>query len=178
MTFSIVSGPGHPVLHYWLSYNNLLLAVESSNEVYCIFVDFSKVFDKVDHHLLLHKLHQLRIDHDVVLWVGQYLSGRTQHVVLNGVRSDATDVTSGVLQGSILRPLLFLVYVNDITRDIESTDELFAYDGIIYRVTKNDNYSNGLQSDLTIVEEWCMEYGIEYKKCVNMLGFLEKPQSW
>lgn len=101
MTFSIVSGPGHPVLHYWLSYNNLLLAVESSNEVYCIFVDFSKVFDKVDHHLLLHKLHQLRIDHDVLLWVGEYLRRRIQHVVLKGIGSDNADMTSGVPQGEL-----------------------------------------------------------------------------
>lgn len=98
--------------------NDLLLGVQSGDEVVCVFVYFNKAFDKLDHRLLLHKLRQLRIDRDVLWLMEEYLKGRTECTVLNCVKSDDVHVTSGVPQGSVLGPLFLLIYVNDISHDI------------------------------------------------------------
>lgn len=96
-------------------------------------------------------------------------------MALNGVRSDAVDVTPGAPQGSVLMPLLFLIYVDDITCGIESTIKAFVTDCFIYRVIKNADDSNGQQSDLTKVEDWCAMWNMELmQRNVYMLGFPEK----
>jgi hypothetical protein len=100
-------------------------------------IDFSKAFDLVPHGRLLTKIANSGVDSRVVGWIREFLLGRTQRVRVVEHLSEEVRVTSGVPQGSLLGPLLFLAYVNDISRNIESTIRLFADDCVIYRKITN-----------------------------------------
>ena len=96
-----------------------------------IVIDFSKAFDLVPHDRLLTKIAATGVDWRVVIWVKEFLLGRSQRVRVNGQLSEEVRVTSGVPQGSLLGPILFLAYINDIWGNIESNIRLFADDCII-----------------------------------------------
>jgi hypothetical protein len=91
-----------------------------------IVIDLSKAFDLVPHDRLLMKIAETGVDLRVVVWVKEYLLGRSQRVRVDGQQSEEVTVTSGLPQGSVLGPLLFFAYVNDIWRNIESNIRLFA----------------------------------------------------
>jgi len=97
------------------------------------------------------------VDSRVVVWIREFLLGRTQRVRVGGHLSKEVIVTSGVPQGSILGPLLFLAYVNDIWRNIESTIRLFADDYVIYRKIINKEDIEKLQKDLDRLGEWAVK---------------------
>jgi hypothetical protein len=96
------------------------------------------------------------VDSSVLVWIREFLLGRTQRVRVEGKLSEVR-VTSGVPQGSVLGPLLFLAYVNDIWRNIESTIRLFADDCVIYRKIINNNDMKKLQKDVDRLGEWAVE---------------------
>ena len=81
-----------------------------------MFLDFSKAFDKVDYTLLLHKLEHYGIQGQILLWITDFLSERKQQVIVEGHYSNAAEVTSGVPQGSVLGPLLFLLFVTEFAK--------------------------------------------------------------
>ena len=94
-----------------------------------IFIDLSKAFDTVDHHILLKKLVNYRVKNANIVWFKSYLSNRKQYVSYDGGKTDNKTITCGVLQGSILGPLLFLIYINDLSRASNILDSiLFADD--------------------------------------------------
>ena len=95
-------------------------------------MDFSKASDKVDHKRFLLKLHRFGINNDVITWIESFLSNRTQRVMLEGEESDTCPVMSGVPQGSVLGPCLFLLYIDNMWSMIESNIRLFADDTIMY----------------------------------------------
>ena len=113
-----------------------------------IIIDFSKAFVLVPHDRLLTKLTASGMDSRVVVWIREFLVGRRQRVGVGGQLSKEVKVTSGVPQGSVLGPLLFLVYVNEIWRNIDSSIRLFADGCIIYRKITNKNDIEKLQKDL------------------------------
>ena len=123
-----------------------------------IVMDFSKAFDKVDHQRLLLKLHRLGINHEVITWIQSFLTDRSQCVVLDGERSDACPVLSGVPQGSVLGPCLFLMYINDMPETIKSNIRLFADDTIMYLTISNLSDCQDLQNDLSKLEAWETEW--------------------
>ena len=135
-----------------------------------IFLDFRKAFDTVPHCRLLKKLSSYGICDNLLNWLSSFLINRTQQVVLHGHKSDSFVVRSGVPQGSVLGPLLFLLYVNDLPGHVSSEISMFADDTKIYHKIKNIADCHQLQSDLDKLniwsKEWLLSFNIE--KCKYM----------
>ena len=131
-------------------------SLDNGDKIDAIIIDFSKAFDLVPHGLLLTKIANSGVDYRVVVWIREFLLGRTQRVRVGGQLSAEVRVTSGVPQGSVLGPLLFLAYVNDIWRNMESTIRLFADDCVIYKKIINNTDKEILQKDLDRLGEWAV----------------------
>ena len=131
------------------------------------YLDFSKAFDKISHLKLLQKLNNLNINNKLVLWVKNWLLNRKQRVVLNGEYSGWITVTSGVPQGSILGPLMFLVFINDLNTGLNSDASIFADDTKIGRCIENEKDCGQLQIDINRIVDWCSEWKMELnaEKC-------------
>ena len=125
-----------------------------SGQTDVLLLDFSKAFDKVPNQRLAVKLRHYGIDGKTLNWIQGFLSKREQCVVINGTHSSWKPVRSGVPQGSVLGPTLFLLYINDIADEVKSTMRLFADDSILYREIKCDEDQNQLQEDLNTVFAW------------------------
>ena len=123
-----------------------------SLEVRAVFLDISKAFDKVWHDGLILKLEQNGISVNLLKLFQNYLSNRKQRVVLNGSYSDYSSVQSGVPQGSVLGPLLFLICINDLESNIKSNVKFFADDTMLLSIVKNPEIStNCLNHDLEVI---------------------------
>ena len=119
-----------------------------------ILLDFTKAFDKVSHKRLCPKLAHYGIRGALLTWINDFLTGRTQRVTVNGCISDDTRVTSGVPQGTVLAPLLFLVYITDLPKNIVSSVKLYADDVLIYRTINSEQDHMILQQDLNMLQKW------------------------
>ena len=141
--------------------------MDKGHQTDLILLDFSKAFDKVNHMKLISKLHQHCMHHKTLSWIKSFLIGRTQSVVLDGHVSSEVNVTSGVPQGSVLGPILFLLYINDLPENLISKVRLFADDTAVYLVIKNDSDSKILQRDLDILQVWEQKWDMEFNpsKC-------------
>ena len=127
-----------------------------------LYLDFSKAFDKVDHAILLKKLHLYGIQGKVHRWLSNFLSGRTQHVVIDGVRSNIIRVLSGVPQGTVLGPLLFILYINDLFSVVKhSKIKIFADDSKLHKSISSPTDSKLLQEDLHAVVRWATNNNME-----------------
>lgn len=136
----------------------LLLSLESNKQVDAIYTDFSKAFDKVNHNILRAKLLNIGIRGNLLNWISTYLSDRTQKVRLNGVLSDTLSVTSGVPQGSHLGPVLFLIFINDLSQHIKNCRYLlYADDMKIYKIVKDFSDTKLVQEDLDRINAWCRD---------------------
>ena len=114
-----------------------------------MFLDISKAFDKVWHERLILKLNQYGISENLLRLIKCFLKNRKQRVALNGQTSSWTNVLAGVPQGSILSPLFFLIYINDVSDDFSSNPKLFADDAFIFSVIRDKNTSSKeLNNDL------------------------------
>ena len=141
-----------------------LKAINEGNMVGCVLVDFRKAFDLVDHQILLKKLQCYKCNNSCLSWFKSYLSNRTQRVSLNNNLSDAAEVVYGVPQGSILGPLLFLIFINDLPLYIQSTStyvDLYADDPYFY-CSSHDKLvlERNLQASLDCLQRWCYENGM------------------
>ena len=114
-----------------------------------ILLDFSKAFDKVAHEKLLQKLHFYGIRRDTLKWIKGFLNNRKQSAVINGINSDSIPVSSGVPQGSVLGPILFLAYINDLPEQVRSRVRFFADDTAMYLAISSLSDANILQDDLS-----------------------------
>ena len=132
-------------------------ALENGQSVACVFFDLSKAFDSLPHSLVLESLARVGIGGELLIWIRDYLSGRKQQVVLRGASSPPADVTSGVPQGSILGPLLFILSVDSLTRvsiSLEGRLSLFADDICYYRPVISEDDLLAVQVDVDLIREW------------------------
>ena len=116
--------------------HNLVSAMTSKKQVDTLAFDFSTAFDRAPHQRLLYKLSHYGIQCSLLSWIQVFLTKRTQRVALEGVLSNQCFVTSGVPQGMVLGPVLFLIYINDLPPCISLTMRLFADDRFLYRSIK------------------------------------------
>ena len=136
-------------VHDWM------MALDNITRLDAILLDVAKAFDKVPHKRLLSKLTSYGITGNTHNnWITSFLSNRKQRVSVNGALSDTTDVTSGVPQGLALGPILFLLYINDINENIQSSIRLFADDSIIYRKINSNIDHQILQTYLIQLEKF------------------------
>ena len=135
----------------------------NSLEVRSIFLDLSKAFDKVWHKGLIFKLRQNGIDGQILKLLESYLCDRKQRVVLNGCTSDFSAIQAGVPQGSVLGPLLFLVFINDLETDIVSKVKFFADDTMIFDIVKDPYVSSvQLNQDLVCIQKWAKQWKMSF----------------
>ena len=129
-----------------------------------ILLDFSKAFDKVDHLGLISKLAHYGIRGPLLEWTSSFLIGRKQCVVVDGKASKLTDVLSGVPQGTVLGPLFFLIYINDISKNLSvgTKIRLFADDSLLYRTIRSAKDCEILQKDLNTLQQWEKLWKMEF----------------
>ena len=159
---------GRSILTQLLKYfDDCTKIISRGGVVDSIYLDFWKAFDTVPHRRLLGKLTAYGIKGTTYKWIRSFLTGRTQEVQVNGARSSKGAVTSGIPQGSVLGPILFLIYINDLLDDIESFSLLFADDTKIYRKITTKEDSEKLQKDIENLVEWTKKWKVEFNadKC-------------
>ena len=144
-------------------YHMFCSAIDEKKDVRIVFCDIKKAFDRVWHSGLLYKLEKCGITGPLLRWLKDYLTERYQRVLVKGQSSDWGLIKAGVPQGSVLGPLLFLIYINDITAEVESQIKLFADDTTIYidvedPVTAND----ALNRDMQIIQEWANQWLVTF----------------
>ena len=138
-------------------------ALDNQKDIRIVFCDISKAFDRVWHQGLLFKLQKIGIKGSLLLWFKDYLNNRKQRVVINGQQSSWSNIKAGVPQGSVLGPLLFLIYINDITSVIQSEVRLFADDTILYVYVDNPTESaDALNSDLANMSDWANQWLVKF----------------
>ena len=152
-----------------LTTDDFMSGLEKNIQTDAILLDFSKAFDKVPHHFLIHKLTRYGIKSSAINWISSFLQDRTQEVHVQGSQSQTSEVTSGVPQGSVLGPLLFLMFINDMPSYLKnsSTIRLFADDAIIYRQINTPLDGKLLQEDLECLLRWEKDWGMAFhpQKC-------------
>ena len=155
-------------IHDWLN------SLDHGQDVCVVFFDYKKAFDSVPHAPLMDRLQHLGLNPCILRWLRNYLSNRSQQVVVNGHISSSTPVLSGVPQGSVLGPLLFLIYINDLTLlplTIGSKLSLYADDVILYRsISILPDFVN-IQYDIYAIEHWsdCNFLSLNPAKCKYMV---------
>ena len=150
--------------------------VASGKVVDAIYLDFEKAFDTVPHRRLLEKLKAYGIAGEIFYWISDYLRERTQVVLVNGTDSEIGAVSSGVPQGSVLGPLLFVLYINDMLDNITSDGLLFADDTKVYRQICSKEDALKLQLDIDLMKAWTDKWLLHFNddKChVLTLGKIE-----
>lgn len=149
------------------TFHDLAKNADHKSSTHAIILDFSKAFDCVPHQRLLHKLEYYGIRNGTLQWVSNWLCYRSQTVVVDGQQSNPAKVESGVPQGTVLGPLLFLLFINDIGNNISSKLRLFADDALLYRSISSPEDTTLLQKDLTYLHEWSLIWNMKFniKKC-------------
>jgi hypothetical protein len=155
--------------------NDWMEGIDSSNQIDAAILDFTKAFDCVPHERLKSKLHFYGIRGNTLQWISMFLMRRQQRVVVNGEASKWHQVISGVPQGTVLGPLLFLIYINDIVDGLQCNIRLFD-DCILYNTITNNEDCVKLQKDLDHVCAWAAKWQMTFnpKKCNTMAVGLQR----
>ena len=132
-------------------------AFDASDEIRAVFLDISRAFDRVWHDGLIYKLKKIGVGGDMINILNSFLEDRTQRTTIDGKFSEWVEIGAGVPQGSILGPILFLVYINDIVEIVDSDIRIFADDTFIFRPA-DQNSSDALNKDLENITEWARQW--------------------
>jgi hypothetical protein len=145
-------------------YDQFCKAVNKGKEIRVVFLDISKAFDRVWHKGLLHKLKKCGITGKLLDWLRDYLTDRQQRVIINGEFSEWGKINAGVPQGSVLGPLLFLIFINDITYVIKHCKiRLFADDTCLFIEVEDPNIqAEQLNEDLNSLNEWANKWHVDF----------------
>ncbi len=139
-------------------FDDVMVGLTKKADTDAIYLDYAKAFDKVDHQLLIKKLRRYGFHDRLIAWIESFLTDRSQHVVLNGISSFAAAVLSGVPQGSVLGPLLFILFINDMKVCIKSSViRFFADDTRILKHIFGESDVQELQNDLNSIVLWAKE---------------------
>ena len=161
------------VIHDWAR------SLNQHGQVDVIFLDFAKAFDSVPHEQLLLKAHYYGFRGKLHAWLRSFLAGWRQRVVVNGTSSDWSPVLSGMPQGTVLGPILFLLFINDIPDTISSNIKLFADDRVLYRCINSPSDHQDLQNDLSRLAKWAETWQMFFApvKCMKMTITLKRMPS-
>ena len=144
-------------------HEKILAALEHDKNVDVIYLDFAKAYDKVDHGILLRKVRDMGIVGKLGVWLHSFLTDREQSVSVGGVVAQPSIVISGVPQGSVLGPLLFIIHIADINKDVKhSSVASFADDTRVLREISSENEATELQSDLSVLYRWADENNMSF----------------
>ena len=134
-----------------------LESINKGSLIGTVMIDFKKAFDLVDHNVLLKKLKHYKLSDEALMWFASYLGKRKQKVSLNNVFSEDEIITDGVPQGSILGPLLFLMFINDLPLYTDSANtDFYADDTTLYVIGKSlETIQRNLQVSLDCLAKWC-----------------------
>jgi len=141
--------------------------IADGNVVDAIYLDFWKAFDTVPHRRLIGKLEAYGIEGNILNWINAFLTNRSQVVQVNGVNSKPASAISGIPQGSVLGPLLFVVYINNLLDNLHSTWLLFTDDTKLFRKITSEADAKELQKDIALLEEWSRIWLLDFNagKC-------------
>ena len=171
---SILTDEQHGFVSKRSCLSNLLLAMEELTSIYDeglpvdeIFLDLQKAFDKVPHQRLLYKLKKIGIESDMLSWIESFLSERYQRVSIKQSYSKWSKVRSGVPQGSVLGPILFIIYINDLPGTVKASCSIFADDTKLIKKIANLKDAHHLQEDLNTLCEWANTWKLNFNatKC-------------
>ncbi len=144
--------------------------IEEEDTVDSIYLDFAKAFDSVPHQRLLTKIKALGIDGKVLAWLAAFLSNRRQCVHVNGSTSGWSDVVSGVPQGSVIGPVLFVIFINDMPNHINNFISLFADDAKLFGKSTTPTDRASIQEDLNTLQQWSEKWQLSFNasKCKTL----------
>jgi hypothetical protein len=163
-------------------------AMANGFSVDALYLDYWKAFDTPPHDLMIHKLSSYGISNMLLNWINSFLSSRTQRVVLGSAVSEWSSVTSGVPQGSVLGPLLFVIYINDIIDTVKNPIKMYADDSKVLSINYNSNSPQMLQNDIDSISAWtdlwrlrlntnkCLILRFNLKKNLNYSYFITTQQ--
>lgn len=143
-------------MDYWTE------ALDSSVDVDIIYLDFQKAFDSVPHQRLLKKLESYNISGKIYKWIESFLLNRRQRVIVNNSFSSWADVISGIPQGSVLGPVLFTIFINDMPTETICPIKLFADDAKLYHKIESEEDCQKIQNDLNRLQAWAKKWQLRF----------------
>ena len=158
--------PGDSTVNQLISITHTIFKAFDCNpplDVRSVYLDISKAFDRVWHDGLIYKLKRCGVSGNLLALINNFLKDRKQRTVLNGQSSSWGNISAGVPQGSILGPLFFLVYINDLTGDLRCNVKLFADDTSLFTVVQNFNSAaNDMNHDLELIRQWAHDWRMSF----------------
>ncbi len=154
--------------------------LDNDDEILAVFLDLSKAFDKEWHKGLLYKLKQIGISGKLLKWIESYLSNQNQSVDINGIKSDVLQLKACVPQGSVLGPLLFLIYIHDLPGGLIGEVFMFADDSSVFHIDNKDISlcAAKMNKDLDCIHNWAVQWlvSINATKNIFMLFTTKRPR--
>ena len=137
-------------------------ALDTGRPVDAVYLDFAKAFDSVPHQRMIAKIESYGIKSKVLNWIRDFLIGRQQRVSVKGMYSDWSNVTSGVPQGSVLRPVLFVIFVNDLPEILESWCTMYADDTKVSSTVQTESERQTMQADIDKLVDWADKWQLRF----------------